>query len=54
MPQSMAGAPKGYFLAGACVLLLVGLAVSDLVTPPNVTVSAMGVFAVLARRGSSR
>ena len=48
MPQSMAGAPHGYFLAGACVLVLVGLAVSDLVTPPNVTVSAIGVFAVLA------
>jgi signal transduction histidine kinase len=48
MPQSMAGPRQGYFLAGACVLVLVGLAVSDFVTPPNVTVSAMGVFAVLA------
>lgn len=48
MPQSMAGQPQGYFLAGACILLMVGLAVSDLVTPPNVTVSALGVFAVLA------
>jgi signal transduction histidine kinase len=48
MPLSMAGAPRGYFLATVCVLALVGLAISDLVTPPNVTVSAMGVFAVLA------
>jgi signal transduction histidine kinase len=47
-PQSLTGTPAGYVLAGACVLLLVGLAISDLVTPPNVTVSALGVFAVLA------
>jgi hypothetical protein len=47
-PQSLMGTPQGYVLAGACVLFLVGLAFSDLVTPPNVTVSAMGVFAVLA------
>lgn len=47
-PQSLAGAPRGYVLAGACVLLLVGLAISDFLTPPNVTVSALGVFAVLA------
>lgn len=47
-PQSLAGTPRGYVLAVACVLVLVGLAISDLVTPPNVTVSAIGVFAVLA------
>jgi two-component system, NarL family, sensor histidine kinase DevS len=35
-------------LAGACVVVLVGLAIIDLASPPNVTVSAIGVFAVLA------
>ena len=35
-------------LASACILLLVALAIIDLASPPNVTVSALGVFAVLA------
>jgi hypothetical protein len=47
-PQSLTGTGRGYVLAGGCVLLLVGLAISDFLTPPNVTVSALGVFAVLA------
>jgi signal transduction histidine kinase len=47
-PQSLAGKSLGYALAGICVLLLVALAITDLASPPNVTVSAMGVFAVLA------
>ena len=47
-PQSLVGRRAGYALATACLLALVGLAISDLFTPPNVTVSAIGVFAVLA------
>ena len=46
-PQSLVGKSQGYLVAGACVLALGGLAVIDLASPPNVTVSALGVFAVL-------
>ncbi|HXB04379.1 MAG TPA: GAF domain-containing sensor histidine kinase [Candidatus Angelobacter sp.] len=48
IPHSLRGTPSGYVLAGACVLVLVGLAITDLASPPNVTVSAIGVFAVLS------
>jgi signal transduction histidine kinase len=47
-PQSLKGTPGGYVLAGVCVLVLIGLAIIDLASPPNVTVSAIGVFAVLS------
>ena len=47
-PQSLVKTPAGLALAIACALVLIGLGISDLFTPVNVTVSAVGVFPVLA------
>jgi signal transduction histidine kinase len=47
-PQSLVATRAGYLLAAVCLSFLVGLGLSDLNTPINVTVSALGVFPVLA------
>src|SRR6185437_5663744 len=46
-PQSLAGTPGGLAIEIVCIGVLVALGWSDLTTPINVTVSAVGVFPVL-------
>jgi signal transduction histidine kinase len=46
-PGSLAGKPGGHLLAVGCLLAFVGLGTVDLLAPPNITVSAVGVFPVL-------
>jgi signal transduction histidine kinase len=46
-PQSLAGTPGGLAVEIACIGVLLALGWSDLTTPINVTVSAVGVFPVL-------
>lgn len=47
-PRSLQGRPAGYVLAAACAAFLIGLGITDLTAPINVTVSALAVFPVLA------